>query len=932
MRAKIPVLIITLFVLSIVVILSASVRIAKAGSSHFRISSTSRKPDRHFTYWSGMNLVSKNTTDSVEYVARYKGSWSANEITLAGQYAYVVAGEDGIRIIDVSDPVSPQEIGGFDTPGKAREVAIAGHYAFVADESSLRIVDVADPAHPVEISYFDSPYSAYDVSIVENRAYISGWNLVILDISDPFQPIHLGSVDVGNGSDLAVSGKYAIAAGGGTSTKIIDVSNPNAPQVIGSWGAFEVTTDIAAIGDLVYLIDGYGFIEIITISNPERPESVGFLGWWDDSADGLALSDGFAYVVAYKNLYAIDVSAPSTPTIVASYPLSKDPNTLRRVATQGGYLYVADGENGLLVLKHTGADNSLPDLSIDSIEPVQVTEGQALVRNKDTAFKVVIRKTGAATINHVGVRLNVGTHQQEHFFVYDPANLAQYKLQQDERTFPLNFGPGESTKIVYFFSNELAPTGNSLLGTAVVDPGDFVAESSETNNTGTMPSARPVYPVPSLKVHFFPVDFEAEGQAGEALRERYFTFIHAGGALIRDAWPVTHSQFSGSFREQSLSTHHFRGFDERMSIPELRLWALSTSTQLILETSSADRYIGVVPEGWFGSSMSDSTLQMATGIYPGDLPLMLVTLDSLPTIIHEMAHSYGLYQDCEQYHPGCHGIGQELGLMADPGIQVSNRMPFLPGGNRIVKSFMSAGGADKWWYAQDYKAILEKRLSAHQMQRRTPTIYSKAILASGIIDKDGITTLTDWYVLPNAVLSDLSTGPYAFEYLNTAGDVIHAETFDLSFSYYNEEVNEAPFVLRIPYVDGMTQIRLTNNGQVLAVKTASQNPPVVQIKTPTANGMISSPLDVSWLGSDIDGDELTYTILISIDGGMQWHAIVHNLESTNYRWNMELPERKSLILKVIVTDGFNTAEDQVAVVNTSFPNIFYIGPILAMAR
>ena len=383
MRAKIPILIITLFVLSVIVILSASARIAKAGSPHFKISGTSRNLDRHFTNLSGMNFASKNTTDSVEYVARHMGSWSANEITLAGQYAYVVTGEDGIRIIDVSNPASPQEIGGFNTPGKAREVAIAGHYAFVADESSLRIVDVADPAHPVEISYFDSPdSSAYDVSIVDNKAYISGWKLTILDVSNPFQPIHLGSADGSTGTELAVSGKYAIIAGGGSYNKVIDVSNPNAPQVVGYWSRFEVPTDVAAIGDLVYLVDAYGFIEIITISNPELPEYVGFLAWWNDSADGLALSDEFAYVVAYKNLYVIDVSAPSTPTMVASYPLSGDPSTSRRVATQGGYLYVADGENGLLILKHTGTNNSLPDLSIDSIEPVQVTEGQALAATR----------------------------------------------------------------------------------------------------------------------------------------------------------------------------------------------------------------------------------------------------------------------------------------------------------------------------------------------------------------------------------------------------------------------------------------------------------------------------------------------------------------------------------------------------------------------
>jgi hypothetical protein len=39
----------------------------------------------------------------------------------------------GLRVIDVSNPSSPREVGFYDTPGWASGVAVSGTYAYVAD-------------------------------------------------------------------------------------------------------------------------------------------------------------------------------------------------------------------------------------------------------------------------------------------------------------------------------------------------------------------------------------------------------------------------------------------------------------------------------------------------------------------------------------------------------------------------------------------------------------------------------------------------------------------------------------------------------------------------------------------------------------------------------------------------------------------------------
>jgi hypothetical protein len=105
-----------------------------------------------------------------------------------GMYAYVADGEEGLRILDVSVPASPTEVGFYDTPGTAQGVSLtgvplmdlgsasglsgellAGHvYAYVADAwSGVRIVDVSDPSTPVEVGFYDAPGNATGVAVAE---------------------------------------------------------------------------------------------------------------------------------------------------------------------------------------------------------------------------------------------------------------------------------------------------------------------------------------------------------------------------------------------------------------------------------------------------------------------------------------------------------------------------------------------------------------------------------------------------------------------------------------------------------------------------------------------------------------------------------------------------------------------------------------------
>jgi hypothetical protein len=93
---------------------------------------------------------------------------------VSGNYAYVADGGAGLRVIDVSNPTNPREVGFFDTPGTARGVYVSGNYAYVADAGAgLRVIDVSNPTNPREVGFFDTPDFAWGVYVSGNYAFVS---------------------------------------------------------------------------------------------------------------------------------------------------------------------------------------------------------------------------------------------------------------------------------------------------------------------------------------------------------------------------------------------------------------------------------------------------------------------------------------------------------------------------------------------------------------------------------------------------------------------------------------------------------------------------------------------------------------------------------------------------------------------------------------
>ncbi|OPY19437.1 MAG: LVIVD repeat protein [Methanomethylovorans sp. PtaU1.Bin093] len=161
---------------------------------------------------------------NVEQVGHFGGHISG--VALEHNYAYIGQGKD-LVVLDISDVSNPSEVGRVIIPSRVDEVVLSENYAFITGyENGLFVVDITDPSVPKLVGSYDTQ-GADNIAVSGNYAYIAvGDGLVILDISNPSGPAFAGKYNIGSALDVAVAGNYAYIAGWVTGLSTLNVEKP----------------------------------------------------------------------------------------------------------------------------------------------------------------------------------------------------------------------------------------------------------------------------------------------------------------------------------------------------------------------------------------------------------------------------------------------------------------------------------------------------------------------------------------------------------------------------------------------------------------------------------------------------------------------------------------------------------------------------------
>ena len=296
-------------------------------------------------------------------------------VYVAGQYAYLSDyeggfGDDSLFVVDVSDPAHPVEIGrGQTTFGCNTAVYVLGDYAYlVNDDIGLTILDVSDPAHPAEESWYESPGGARDLYVAGGYAYLADdeAGLAVVDVSNPLSPTLAAALPLpGTAHYIAGTGDRVYLTADNPVYQadnffVVDVSDPEQPLLVGSTAVFDgfpgEVYGVYTVGNYAYVAGAdsvgsrwYGGVEVVDVSNPANPHSLSFFAsYWVRKALRVHVADGQAYLAGYDDgLLIVNVADPYHLTKTCHYRLPSNANAL---AVSGHNLYLADGWQGVKVV------------------------------------------------------------------------------------------------------------------------------------------------------------------------------------------------------------------------------------------------------------------------------------------------------------------------------------------------------------------------------------------------------------------------------------------------------------------------------------------------------------------------------------------------------------------------------------------------------
>jgi hypothetical protein len=255
--------------------------------------------------------------------------------------------------------------------------------------SNLVVFDVADPARPRFVSALvTTPMPMTDIREIvlqEGRAYlVTDVGVWVADVADPAAPRLVGRVS-GTGVAVAAGRHLYVAEGaaprqgsagqnGGGGMKIVDVSDPAAPRVLGRLdagalgaredaGVYGADVDvIAAGGSHVYLgaevrvgARTRDFLVTVDVSNPARPREVTRVEV--DFLDGLVVRGRTLYAYGTGGSRALvrryDLSNPAAPRETGRFDLDEatDMESVDNLEAANGLVYVQNDDLGVSVFR-----------------------------------------------------------------------------------------------------------------------------------------------------------------------------------------------------------------------------------------------------------------------------------------------------------------------------------------------------------------------------------------------------------------------------------------------------------------------------------------------------------------------------------------------------------------------------------------------------
>ncbi|MBT7788520.1 MAG: T9SS type A sorting domain-containing protein [Calditrichaeota bacterium] len=254
------------------------------------------------------------------------------DIEIQGNYAYIAEEHHGLRIVDISNPQLPIEVGRLDAEVYGISLEIRDHYVLLVAMGGLLTIDIEDPESPVIVNTYElhanCPFAniilddtiAYVKTIMlEERVGFFEEPLKILDISNILEPEEICIIE--NEDDFGF-GKPGLAVYENIlfdGNYYYDISNPDEPELIGhlDWPSI---SDFEIIDNILYCTSHFNEqFRIFDINDIENPRLL-FSSHIIMGGMGIEIRDDLAYIAWSKmGIMVFDISEPENSHRIAQF-------------------------------------------------------------------------------------------------------------------------------------------------------------------------------------------------------------------------------------------------------------------------------------------------------------------------------------------------------------------------------------------------------------------------------------------------------------------------------------------------------------------------------------------------------------------------------------------------------------------------------------
>jgi hypothetical protein len=219
---------------------------------------------------------------------RLDTSGRARGVATQDQYTFIADGDDGLKIVNISNPTNLNKTGAVGLPGFAGRIAVEGDLAVVTDttQSRVHLVDVSDKFNPVLKWTFTTSDIVREVALQGGVAFLAERG------DDPLAPAYFSGLEA------------------------ISCNLTAAPTKLNSTGIKEIR-DVAITSSQVFAIDSTG-LTVFGRSAKKGFNTTPLAALTISPGEDLQSIDGRAethLLLLGKSIYLVDVTSASNPVV-----------------------------------------------------------------------------------------------------------------------------------------------------------------------------------------------------------------------------------------------------------------------------------------------------------------------------------------------------------------------------------------------------------------------------------------------------------------------------------------------------------------------------------------------------------------------------------------------------------------------------------------